>query len=103
MCDFPEVSTRTEPRARKDYVCVECEGRIAKGEKHECFTGLWPFEDGFQTYRTCMDCVALRCEHAPPDPYDCIPFGGLREYFSLGGDQQALARMNAVRDARNSA
>lgn len=61
-CDYESgsVYSATTVRAAKDHRCCECTGTIRKGERHERVNGCW--EGSWSTYRTCPDCVALRCD-----------------------------------------
>ena len=95
MCQMPECFTHTTPKARKIHQCVECLGLIQKGERYDKLTGIW---DGTPaTYKTCMDCVAIRCEAMDGMDYeDCIPFGHL--HYNLEGSE--LARFKVVAEAR---
>lgn len=61
MCfdgEQPAFMTRETPRARKQYVCCECGGKIEPKEQYEYVFGKWG--SYLDTYRTCMACVALR-------------------------------------------
>ena len=53
------VQTR---KAAKDHKCDECGGTIRKGENYEYVTGLW--EGQWSTFRTCPDCIPIRCDIA---------------------------------------
>jgi hypothetical protein len=106
-CEIPEFVATTRPKARKDHRCDECGGWIRAGELHDHIVGKWAGE--FGTYRTCMDCVALRCEvnRAVGDDDGCgIPLGCLR--YSIGDiydDEQRKrlwAAFIAVRTARGA-
>ena len=55
--EAPKIFTKTNPRARKEHICCECESIICIGEKYEKITGLW---DNFQTFKTCSFCAAVR-------------------------------------------
>lgn len=55
--DYPEVDNYTTPRARKQYICDECSGKIYSGETyHRRFT---VFQGDAQTQITCSDCADL--------------------------------------------
>lgn len=62
MCDcsdgYPSVYHSKQVVGRKDYKCCECGVALPKGTKHEYVWGLWDGSSG--TYRTCLDCVAVR-------------------------------------------
>jgi len=60
MIDLPDISETHRPKARKQYTCCECGRAIVPGERHERTRGLW--EGRWETYRTCVPCVALRHE-----------------------------------------
>ena len=49
-------------KARKPHVCCECGGTIAVGERHEYVTANW--EGTWCDFRTCPDCVVIRCNLA---------------------------------------
>ena len=44
--------------ARKEHQCCECHRKIMLGEEYENVNGKWDF--GFETDKTCLDCVSLR-------------------------------------------
>lgn len=78
-CDIPEFYRITEPVARKDHECCECNARIKKGEKHFQVTGKWEGEiSSFRQHFLCMEaCMYIR-DHLDDE---CIPFGTLFEYL----------------------
>jgi hypothetical protein len=61
-CDFDpaRVYVKKSVRARKEYRCCECNGVIRVGEGHEVVRGCW--DGDWSCFRTCPDCVFLRCE-----------------------------------------
>jgi hypothetical protein len=44
--------------SRKTFQCCECGIKMPPGTKHEYFSGR--HDGGFLSFRTCMDCLALR-------------------------------------------
>ena len=58
--DFAKFYSIKIRKARKEYKCSECNRIIEIGEKYEYVRGLW--EEGFNTYRTCLDCLSIRNE-----------------------------------------
>lgn len=44
--------------ARKQRVCCECYGEILPGSNYELVSGKW--QDRFETFHTCLQCVAMR-------------------------------------------
>jgi hypothetical protein len=63
-CDWEpsEVYVAKRRKAAKDHRCDECHGTICKGESYEYATGLW--EGQWSSFRTCPDCIPIRCEIA---------------------------------------
>jgi len=56
--DIAEFSTQNLVTARKEHKCAECGRTISPGEKYEYVTGRW--NDYFQVYKTCADCLSIR-------------------------------------------
>jgi len=93
-------------RARKDYVCCECDDPITKGTEHERYKMLW--EGSFSTSRTCLSCVEIRDHFACNGRwiFGCL-WGDLEENFfpemKMGGpcmqglSPEAKARLVAAR------
>ena len=54
----PSCSREETHKARKPYTCCECGGAIAIGDQYEYTWGVW--EDGPDTYRTCIVCAEIR-------------------------------------------
>lgn len=52
------VHTKLVVKAAKDHVCDECREAIRKGDRYECFKGMW--DGSWTTYRTCLSCVEVR-------------------------------------------
>ena len=93
------TSYRVETReAGRDRVCCECSGRIATGQQHEFATGLWDGE--WHTFRTCADCLPIRCEVMRIDS-ECDGFthGGLVEAINGLDDVYERRRMRAAFNA----
>ena len=63
-CDWDPAQLYTAQRrkAAKNHRCDECHGTIRKGESHEYAKGLW--EGQWSSFRTCPDCIPIRCELA---------------------------------------
>lgn len=62
-CDDGEPSViyeKTDPIARIRHKCSECRGPIFPHEPYERVVGLWPAVDGWETFKTCIRCLALR-------------------------------------------
>ena len=90
--DPPKCYTTTNPKARKDHVCCECEGRIRKGERYIYTSGIGdePF-----TYKTCADCDNLRIAECVTAPYT-----GLDECLCEAENFYAMAKMTQNRLSR---
>jgi len=56
--DFEQVSSTSNPRARKTHVCCECHRTINIGEQYELYKGLW--DGNWDAYKTCIDCKSVR-------------------------------------------
>jgi hypothetical protein len=50
-------------RARKAYVCGECDEEISRGERYEYYSGVW--EGAWVHYRTCLPCIGIRRDFFP--------------------------------------
>lgn len=48
----------SQPRARKEHACCECNRSIAKSERHELYKLVT--DGSFDAYRTCLLCVEIR-------------------------------------------
>lgn len=91
--DLPSVWQVKKPKARTPHKCCECRGVIRPGERYEYVRGLW---DGrWSTYRTCADCLHLRCEVG----CSCWIYGGLAD--AVSGDERLNAMFTVIQDARN--
>lgn len=79
---MPEFYSDDKRTARKQYNCVECSAPILKGEHHLYYRGKWDgdFSDGRQHIDCLNACVHIR----KLQDGDCIPFGGLLEWYSDG-------------------
>jgi hypothetical protein len=99
-CDWDPatVYNAVTRKAAKDHKCDECRGTIRKGENYEYVTGLW---DGqWSTFRTCPDCIPIRCEIARlPGSCDGWMHGGMLEELdnmNWGGEaDRIIAAYNA--------
>ena len=78
-CDYdpPSVYSATTPRAKKEYRCEECSGKIMPGERYENVFGVW--EGYASTYRTCERCYDLRMWVKNNVPCLCIVHGNQEE------------------------
>jgi len=47
-------------KARKDYVCCECQRPIVKGSAYWYFKACWPSMNGWANYKTCLKCKKIR-------------------------------------------
>lgn len=58
-CDYgvPDFYTKSRPIARKKHKCDECGSTIWPGDRYEKVAGKW---DEFQTFKTCVHCLAVR-------------------------------------------
>jgi hypothetical protein len=97
-CEMPEAYVGREVVARKPHRCCECRGWILRGERHQVISGIW---DGTPArFRTCADCVHIRCSARDADWYgECIAFGDLRDNLSppLAGAFDAVAAVRRER------
>lgn len=59
----PDLFSESDRVARKAHTCCECGREIAPGETYHIESGRW--DDEFQSYKTCADCISLR------DAYCC--------------------------------
>jgi hypothetical protein len=80
-CTIPAFYDWSEPIARKQHDCCECDAPILAGERHFCCRGKW---DGkISTFRQHLLCCEM-CEFVRDTWFDgeeCIAFGGLKEYW----------------------
>lgn len=80
MSDSPKCHNETLPKARKRHKCCKCRGWIDIGEQYQRFSGIW---DDPATFKTCMDCEALRREADKDAHYDELQcFGELYQWVS---------------------
>ena len=49
--------------SRQNHICCECGQAIPKGHKHHLLTARWDL--GWETYRTCIPCNAIRERYCP--------------------------------------
>jgi hypothetical protein len=79
-CDeSAEVSNISEPVARKQHQCCECNAPILKGEKYLVCEML--FDGAWNRYRQHELC-ARTCEHIRDNiENECICFGSLRDWY----------------------
>lgn len=69
-CDLesPKVYSEAMPVARKEHKCSECGNAIQKGQQYRLVKGLW--DEHYETYKTCSDCIALLDE--AEKVFDCF-------------------------------
>jgi len=73
--DQPSAWWVTEPVARKQHECCECDGGIHPGEGYRRAAGVWSGE--FSHYKTCFACVELGSRLTSAGFEHCL--GGLYE------------------------
>jgi hypothetical protein len=79
FCDYDPATfyERRVVRARKPHKCEECNRAIPKGCQYEYTSGLW---DGyFDTFKTCLACVAARQFVTASVPCFCWAHGNLHQ------------------------
>ena len=61
VCDYDPASVyeAVDRIARKQHRCYECGRPIWPGEAYEKVFGIW-YDEGPQTFKTCVRCLALR-------------------------------------------
>lgn len=87
-CEMPEWYSVKWPKAKKEYVCVECNSKILIGEKYLYAAEKWDGE--VQTHQQHLDCEEA-CRYIRDFILDdCIGFGSLLEddYWSDGKSDQ---------------
>jgi hypothetical protein len=78
MCDnIPKVFESSRVKARREHKCCECGTAIATGDIYERDSGLW--DDGYETFKTCIACADLRQEIFARSDEDCWMYGYLRD------------------------
>ena len=80
-----EFLTVKKARARKDHVCGECGRAIEIGEWYERAVGKW--EGGFNTHKTCTDCLSIRKEFYCEGYFFEFILEFLREHITNVGGQ----------------
>lgn len=53
------TETSKTQTARKDYLCIECQKPIKKGDKYWYFKAVYPGQ-GWEKYKTCLKCKRVR-------------------------------------------
>lgn len=78
-CDYdrPEVYRSDIRKARKEYGCYECAGKILVGDKHEYHFGVM-YGDSYNG-RTCIKCVEIRDWVMGNIPCLCWAHGNMME------------------------
>jgi hypothetical protein len=99
-CDLPECALSVVRKAKKLYRCCECNGLIQSGERYQRYSGIW--KDGPCAYKTCLDCVSLRCETSRDGDECGFTFGELPEVVLVHWDATRLtAAFNAYSQMRH--
>lgn len=98
--DAAEVYKISEPVARKQHYCCECNAPILKGEQHLLVSAL--FDGAWQRHRQHNLC-ARTCEHIRDSiERDCICFGSLKEWYGeYKRDLRADKRKPAIAKVRS--
>jgi hypothetical protein len=81
-CEVPTFFDYSEPIARKEHACCECDAPIKVGEKHFHGRGKWGDEkpESYRQHMVCMEaCMLIRDRH---NGGECIGFGSLKEEFA---------------------
>lgn len=80
-CELPDVCSHSEPIARKEHQCCECDCPIRKNERYFYCFGKWPGV-GAKSYRQHLDCESA-CELVRDhfNDGDCIAFGALFDWW----------------------
>lgn len=78
-CDFdpPEFSRVSVVTARVSHKCESCGCNIPSGSRYERAVGKWP--DGFDSFATCAECLALRQYVTAHVPCFCWTYQNLYE------------------------
>lgn len=68
-CDgYPEFYRATEPKARRDHKCLECNSTIRRGERYD--RRDYKYDNVMQVDKTCLPCAEIRgaysCGNAEP-------------------------------------
>ncbi len=81
-CEMPQYYAWTEPIARKEHKCCECDAPILKGEKHLCVNVCWEYRpERYRQHILCAEaCMLVRDSGMNDD--ECLYFGGLSEFWS---------------------
>ncbi len=58
--EAPAVYEQSDHIARVQHKCTECNGTIFPHEPYERVSALYPTVDGWETFKTCIRCLALR-------------------------------------------
>lgn len=65
-----DVSFTRMQMASKTHCCGECGREIRPGETYERVSGKW--DCGFETYKTCADCLSVRDTYFCSYSYGCV-------------------------------
>jgi len=82
-CDYdpPTVYSPRISRARKEYRCEECGGKIKIGEQYENLFAIW--DNSPWTLHTCERCIDLRTWVKNNVPCFCMMHGDMDEQMSI--------------------
>lgn len=105
MCDCdleqPSVFEETRRKARKQYKCNSCGGRIDAGEQYIATFGVW--DGDAQRFKRCIDCDQLMAWAHEQDDCICINVSSvmsdLRDHFHDRGEAPLIAAFEARRKA----
>lgn len=96
--EMPSCCHSTRPKARKRHRCCECWGWIEIGEVYNYLTGIW---DGrASTYKTCLECTALREEIEARPGVEAIALKGLYEEVAESDSIRDFTRLMAIAHKR---
>jgi hypothetical protein len=78
-CEIAEFYSFSEPVARKEHRCCECDAPISKGEKHFHAKGKWGGKiSDYRQHLLCLEaCMYIR-DYL--NGGECICFGGMWEW-----------------------
>ena len=99
-CDYdaPEFYNAEIRRAKREYRCKECHGRIAKSEQYERVTGKW--DGSFEIFITCERCRDLRVWAQNNVPCLCVIHGNMEEEIKTAVDDAVYRAPNETAGLR---
>ena len=79
-CELPSFYITSELVARKSHRCCECSSLILPGEKYLLCSGRWDNQiSRYRQHLICAEaCMLIRDSF---NDHECIPFGGLMEFW----------------------